>query len=64
LFDESYYYDLTDIDLGLLLKDPELYKAVNVINEEVYRLLVNNQSLDKINRIDLFVNNKDVNVVN
>jgi len=37
---------------------------VNVINKEAYRLLTDNQSLDEINVIDLFANNKDIDVVN
>jgi len=63
-FDESHYYDPADIDLGLLLRDPELHEAVNVIDEEAYRPLADNQSLDEMDGMDLFADDKDADVAN
>jgi len=37
---------------------------VNVINKEACRLLINNQSLDEINKTDIFINNKNANIAN
>ncbi len=39
---DNFYYDPADIDLGLLLSDPELNEAVNIIDKEADRLLADN----------------------
>ncbi len=58
MFNKNYYYNFININLSLLFNNPKLYKVINIINKEAYQLL------NKINRIDLFTNNKDINVVN
>ena len=51
-FDESKYYDPTETDLGQLLNESELNKAISVLNEDTIRLLADNQAIDEINQLE------------